>query len=854
MNGTRLLLYLVLAVLVCVWAGPALAIDVVEAWRSPLGQPRSVSVDASDGSAWVAAASGILHIAADGTVLSQVGGLSNPFSVSPNPTDGSLWVIEFSDCWAGMMNLSEGTVVHLDQSGAEISRAPLNWAGMPDVVWGGGTAYAPAVNPVDGSCWVCDEASAQVVHLASDGTELWRGGDFAHGPRSISVNPAGNSVWASDGVSDVMHLAADGTELARVSGFEGGVRVAANPADGSCWVTHFGGGWDWVTPDEPPPGQVVHLDADGTELLRVGGFSTPLAVSVDPTDGSCWVALGGLHQQVVHVAEDGTELWRGAGFYTPRSVSVNPADGSCWVTDNFHVVHLSAEGEELWRSMPAFSRPEHVSVDAADGSCWVTDLSGTQVVHLNEEGAVLWRGIGADMWSGHPLSVSANPSDGSCWVGKDGGFDSRMPGTVHHLDSTGNELWAGSQFRRPLSLSVNPTDGSCWVGDHSSSGSDGSELALQVVRLAEDGTELWRHTEPRSFGAVSVNPTDGSGWVTAVDLVHFAEDGSELWRGSGFGDLSSVSVDSADGSCWVADCNNSAGVDPAGVTVPEDECGLGEVVRLAADGTELCRAGEFYFFAFLAADPNDGSCWVTSPCGGYVLLLAADGAELWRGEGFSHPMDVSVNPADGSCWVTDIGTAQVVHLVIVPFQDIPADFWAYDEVSACADAGIVGGYGDGTYDPSAGVDRAQMAVYIARALAGGEESVPEFAGAPTFPDVPEAFWALDHVEYAVAQNVVEGYEDGLYHPEFDVTRDQMAVYVARALVAPEGEAGLADYTPVDPRDFPDVPDTFWAYTAIEYCVESGVVQGYEDGYYHPEILVTRDQMAVYVARAFGLTT
>ncbi|UCC69749.1 MAG: S-layer homology domain-containing protein [Armatimonadota bacterium] len=39
---------------------------------------------------------------------------------------------------------------------------------------------------------------------------------------------------------------------------------------------------------------------------------------------------------------------------------------------------------------------------------------------------------------------------------------------------------------------------------------------------------------------------------------------------------------------------------------------------------------------------------------------------------------------------------------------------------------------------------------------------------------------------------------------------------------------------------------------MEYCVGNGVVAGYEDGYYHPEFAVTRDQMAVYVARAFGL--
>ena len=46
-------------------------------------------------------------------------------------------------------------------------------------------------------------------------------------------------------------------------------------------------------------------------------------------------------------------------------------------------------------------------------------------------------------------------------------------------------------------------------------------------------------------------------------------------------------------------------------------------------------------------------------------------------------------------------------------------------------------------------------------------------------------------------------------------------------------------------------EPFWAYRHIEYCVEQRIVGGYEDGYYHAEIVVTRDRMAVCVARAVG---
>ncbi len=190
--------------------------------------------------------------------------------------------------------------------------------------------------------------------------------------------------------------------------------------------------------------------------------------------------------------------------------------------------------------------------------------------------------------------------------------------------------------------------------------------------------------------------------------------------------------------------------------------------------------------------------------------------------------------------------------VLNRFSDVLMDYWAYDAIESCVEADIVSGYPEGDYKPNLAVTRDQMAVYIARALAQGDANVPNYTGDPTFPDVGDTFWAFKYIEYSASQGVVTGYTDGTYQPANQVTRDQMAVYVARALVAPSGEVGLADYIPADPRNFPDVPADSWAYRHIEYCVEHGVVQGYSDGQYYPGNVVTRDQMAVYVARAFDL--
>jgi hypothetical protein len=272
------------------------------------------------------------------------------------------------------------------------------------------------------------------------------------------------------------------------------------------------------------------------EVWRGGEFDYPYGVSVNPTDGSCWVA-DYFHNQVVHLAQNGTELWRGGSLNHPVAVSVNPSDGSCWVADewNGQIVHLAQDGAELSRS-GGVQYPFSVSVNPTDGSCWVADTYGT-VVHLRQDGTELWRGTGFS----YPQSVSVNPTDGSCWVAD-------FFGQVVHLAQNGTELWRGGPVNYPASVSVNPVDGSCWVAVSNSH---------LVVHLAENGDELWRGSGLDVPWVVSVNPADGSCWVadpiSSDQVVHLAQDGTELWRGAGFSGPISVSVNPTDGSCWIAD-------------------------------------------------------------------------------------------------------------------------------------------------------------------------------------------------------------------------------------------------------------------------------------------------------------
>lgn len=65
-----------------------------------------------------------------------------------------------------------------------------------------------------------------------------------------------------------------------------------------------------------------------------------------------------------------------------------------------------------------------------------------------------------------------------------------------------------------------------------------------------------------------------------------------------------------------------------------------------------------------------------------------------------------------------------------PFSDVPAGHWAYDSISKLATAGVIDGYGDGTFGGDKLMTRYEMAQIVARAMAKGasvERLAAEFA-------------------------------------------------------------------------------------------------------------------------------
>lgn len=100
------------------------------------------------------------------------------------------------------------------------------------------------------------------------------------------------------------------------------------------------------------------------------------------------------------------------------------------------------------------------------------------------------------------------------------------------------------------------------------------------------------------------------------------------------------------------------------------------------------------------------------------------------------------------------------------------------EINALAAAGIVIGYGGGLYGPNNPVSRAEMAVYLTRALG------IDISGtvADPFPDVPGAAWYGVAVAKVLELGITVGHQDGNYHPFDSTTRGQMAAFIDRAFL------------------------------------------------------------------------
>ena len=112
-----------------------------------------------------------------------------------------------------------------------------------------------------------------------------------------------------------------------------------------------------------------------------------------------------------------------------------------------------------------------------------------------------------------------------------------------------------------------------------------------------------------------------------------------------------------------------------------------------------------------------------------------------------------------------------------------------------------------------------------------------------FKDVKAGAWYEDSVKYVYENKLMLGTTDDTFTPDGTMTRAMFATVLYRMAGSPSVE-GLS-------VSFKDVPEDYWAYDAIAWALNKGVVNGFSADEFKPKQAITREQLVAMLYRYSG---
>ena len=178
----------------------------------------------------------------------------------------------------------------------------------------------------------------------------------------------------------------------------------------------------------------------------------------------------------------------------------------------------------------------------------------------------------------------------------------------------------------------------------------------------------------------------------------------------------------------------------------------------------------------------------------------------------------------------------------LPFTDVRATDWFYNEVQFVYENELMGGTGNGKFSPNATTTRGMIVTILHRM-----EGLPLASGLE-FDDVAEGQYYTEAVKWASENGIVGGYGNGKFGPNDPITREQMAAILyryAQVYVYDTSVSGnIAAFADGD-----KVSD--YAVEAMKWAVGMGFVSGTSGNHLDPTGSATRAQIAAILSRFCG---
>ena len=175
------------------------------------------------------------------------------------------------------------------------------------------------------------------------------------------------------------------------------------------------------------------------------------------------------------------------------------------------------------------------------------------------------------------------------------------------------------------------------------------------------------------------------------------------------------------------------------------------------------------------------------------------------------------------------------------FYDLPSSHWAGPDIQRALDAGVMNGYGDGSFQPSRDVTAAQFCTMLCRSFLAGE-----YAAAPE-----GKYQAMDAcLPVLTGTSAEETYRDlGKRWDRYvntALSRYDMAQMIYNLVLAKDALQETIHLSTTDIADWADIPDGY--HSAVFTCWGMGLLKGQADGRFAGEDSLNRAQAAVIWSR------
>lgn len=179
------------------------------------------------------------------------------------------------------------------------------------------------------------------------------------------------------------------------------------------------------------------------------------------------------------------------------------------------------------------------------------------------------------------------------------------------------------------------------------------------------------------------------------------------------------------------------------------------------------------------------------------------------------------------------------------YADVFDGDWYEDAVAYVTEKGYMNGVDVDLFAPLEGTTRAMVVTVLYRM-----ETEPAEVEAAGFPDLDpvNGFWYVDAVNWATANQIARGYEDGTFRPSNIVTREELATFFYRWAQYKNYNVSLvADLSGY--ADNGDIQD--YAKEAMAWAVAVGLIQGVTENTLCPVTYAKRAETAMMLYRLTG---